>query len=169
MVKRVLDNSSAEQVSSLHELNKVVRQHSVEKNDAIQDATKAKVELAVVVKRADRLINKLERDVHELAQGKLVMAANVEDRVELMNLQARAMARDKRQLELDQANFFEQKVIQDKQLESLAYQRDLTQTERKKMKTKHFKALEQVKSTSEHDKQVTFFGVPSICLVFVVR
>jgi uncharacterized protein YcbK (DUF882 family) len=168
-MKRALDNSSAEQVASLHELNKVVRQHSVEKNDAIEDATKAKEELAVVVKRTDRLINKLERDVHELSQSKLAMAANVEDRVQLMNLQARAMARDKRQLELDQADFSEQKVIHDKQLESLAYQRDLTQTERKKMKTTHFKALEQVKSTSEHDKQVPFFGVPGICLVFVVR
>jgi hypothetical protein len=84
-MKRALDNSSAEQVASLHELNKVVRQHSVDKNDAIQDAKKAKVELAVVVKKADRLINKLERDVHDLAQGKLAMAANVEERVEAMN------------------------------------------------------------------------------------
>ncbi len=96
-----------------------------------QYKTQKKVELAVVVKKADRLINKLERDVHELAQGKLAMAANVEDRVELMNLQARAMARDKRQLEFHQAEFLEQKVIQDKQLESLAYQRGLTLTELK--------------------------------------
>ena len=130
-MKRALDNSSAEQVASLHELNKVVRQHSVDKNDAIQYAKKAKVELAVVVKKADRRITKLERDVHDLAQGKLAMAANVEDRVEAMNLQARAMAKDKRQLELHQAEFVEQKVIQDKQLESLAYQRGLTLTELK--------------------------------------
>ncbi len=131
-MKRALDNSSAEQVASLHELNKVVRQHSVDKNDAIQDAKKAKVELAVVVKKADRRITKLERDVHDLAQGKLAMAANVEDRVDAMNLQARTMARDKRQLELHQAELLEQKVIQDKQLESLAYQHGLTLTERKK-------------------------------------
>jgi hypothetical protein len=105
-MKRALDNSSALQVASLHELNKVVRQHSVDKNDAIQDAKKAKVELAVVVKKADRLITKLERDVHDLAKGKLAMAAHVEDRVEAINLQVRAVARDKRQLELYQAEFF---------------------------------------------------------------
>jgi hypothetical protein len=168
-MKRALDNSSAVQVASLHELNKLVRQHSVEKNDAIEDATKAKGELAGVVKRTDRLIAKLERDVHELAQGKLAMAANVEDRVQLMNLQARAMARDKRQLELDQADFSQLKVIHDKQLESLTYQRDLTQTERKKIKTTHFKALEEVKTTSEHEKQVPFFGVPCICLNSLAR
>jgi hypothetical protein len=168
-MKRALDNSSAEQVASLHELKKVVRQHCVDKNDAIQEATKAKEELAVVVKKTDRLINKLERDVHELAQGNLAMAANVEDRLQLMNHQERAMARDKRKLELDQAAITQQKVIHDKQLESLAYQRDLTQTERKKIKTTHFKALEEVKSTSEHDKQVPCFGIPDACLVFVVR
>ena len=168
-MQRALDNSSAEQVASLHGLNKVVRQHCVDKNDAIQEATKAKEELAVVVKKTDRLINKLERDVHDLAQGNLAMAANVEDRLQFMNLQERAMARDKRKLELDQADITQQKVNHDKQLESLAYQRDLTQTERKKIKTTHFKALEEVKSTSALEKQVPFFGVPGDCLVFVVR
>jgi hypothetical protein len=97
------------------------------------------------------------------------MAANVEDRLQFMNLQERAMARDKRKLELDQADITQQKVIHDKQLESLAYQRDLTQTERKKIKTTHFKALEEVKSTSELEKQVPFFVVPGDCLVFGVR
>ncbi len=168
-MKRALDDSAAEQVSSLHELNKVVRQHSVDKNDAIQDAQKAKVELAVVVKKADRLINKLERNVHDLTQGKLAMASHVEKRVEAMNLEARAMARDKRELQLHQAEFLQQKVIQDKQLESLAFQRSLTLTERKKIKTTHFKALEQLKSTSVQDKQVSIFGICSVYLVYGVR
>ncbi len=168
-MKRALDDSAAEQVASLHELHKVVRQHSVDKNDAIQDAKKAKVDLAVVVKKADQLMNKLERNVHDLTQGKLAMAANVEERVEAMNVEARAMARDKRELQLHQAEVLEQKVIRDKQLESLAYQRSLTLTERKKIKTTHLKTLDHLQSTSVQDKQVRIFGLLSTFLVFVVR
>jgi hypothetical protein len=67
------------------------------------------------------------------------------------------MARVKRQLELHKAEYLQQKVIQDKQLDSLAYQRGVTLNERKKIKTTHFKALEHVKSTSAQDKQVSFF------------
>jgi hypothetical protein len=97
------------------------------------------------------------------------MAANVEERVEAMNVEARAMARDKRELQLHQAEFLEQKVIRDKQLESLAYQRSLTLTERKTIKTTHLKTLEHLQSTSVQDKQVRIFGLLSMFLVFVVR
>jgi hypothetical protein len=159
-MKRALDNSSALQVASMQEMRKVVRQHSVEKNDTIQDAKKAKVELAVVVKKTDRLITRLERDVQDLAQGKVAMAAHVEERVEAIDQQARAMAKDQRQLELNQAEYVEQKVIQDKQLASLAYQRDLTLTERRKIKKTHWKALEHVKCTSAQDKEVSYFASP---------
>ncbi len=163
-MKRALDNSSALQVASLLEMRKVVRQHSVEKNDAIQDAKKAKVELAVVVKKTDRIITRLERDVQDLAQGKVTTAAHVEERVEAIDQQARVMAKDQRQLELNQAEYVEQKVIQDKQLANLAYQRDLTSTERRKIKKTHCKALEHVKCTSAQDKEVSCFASPPFVL-----
>ncbi len=65
-MKRTLEHSSALQVSSLYEMNRIVRQHTVDKDDAIQHAHKAKTELAVVVKMADQRIYKLQRSVQEL-------------------------------------------------------------------------------------------------------
>ncbi len=114
-------------------MNRIVRQHSVDKDDATQHAHNAKTELlAVVVKKADRRIDKLQRSVQELEQGKLDMAAHVEQRVESLDLQQRAMSKEKRELELQHAELVKQQGIQESQFETMAYQRISNRTERKK-------------------------------------
>ena len=80
-MKRTLEHSSALQVSSLHDMKRIVRQHTVDKDDAIEHAHNAKSELAAVVKKADRRIDKLKRSVKELEQDKLDMVAHVDERV----------------------------------------------------------------------------------------
>ncbi len=124
-----------------------MRQHTVEKDDAIQHAHKAKIELAVVVKKADRRIDKLQRNVQELQQGKIEMAAHVEQRIESMDLEQRAMFKEKREIQLQQAELVKQKGIQNSQYESLEHQRICNRTERKKLKTTHNKGIEDLKTT----------------------
>ena len=69
-MKRTLEHSSALQVSSLHDMKRIVRQHTVDKDDAVEHAHNAKSQLAAVVKKADRRIDKLKSSVKELVQDK---------------------------------------------------------------------------------------------------
>ncbi len=51
------------------------------------------------------------------------MAAHVEQQVESLDLQQRAMSKEKRELELQHADLVKQQGIQESQYETLAYQR----------------------------------------------
>ena len=162
-MKRTLEHSSALQVSSLHDMKRIVRQHTVDKDDAIEHAHNAKSELAAVVKKADRRIDKLKRSVKELEQDKLDMAAHVEERVESLDLQQRAMSKAKRDLQLQHADLEKQQGIVDMHASSLAHQRISNRTERKKLKTTHSKAIEELKIT--HCKVSFLFF---ICIIYFV-
>jgi hypothetical protein len=67
------------------------------------------------------------------------MAAHVEQRVESMDVQQRAMSKEKRSSQLQQAELVKQQRIQASQSESLAYQRICNRTKREKMKTTNSK------------------------------
>ncbi len=187
-MKRTLEHSSALQVSSLQDMKRIVRQHTVDKDDAIEHAHNAKSELAAVVKKADRRIDKLKRSVKELEQDKLDvaahveervealrekleqdrldMAAHVEERVESLDLQQRAMLKAKRELEHQHADLQKQQGIQEIHASSLAHQRISNRTEREKLKTTHSKAIEELKIT--HSKVCCLFSFVLFCLCFLL-
>ena len=187
-MKRILEDSSAFQVSSLHDMKRIVRQHTVDKDDAIEHAHNAKSQLAAVVKKADRRIDKLQRSLKELEQDKLEMAveveervealrdkleqdkldmaAHVEERIESLDLQQRAMSKAKRELELQHADLQKQQGIQEIHASSLAHQRISNRTERKKLKTTHSKAIEELKIT--HSKVCCLLFLCVVLSLFLV-
>ena len=187
-MKRTLEHSSALQVSSLHDMKRIVRQHTVDKDDAIEHAHNAKSQLAAVVKKADRRIDKLKWSVKELEQDKLDMAAHVEERVEALrdkleqdkldmaahveerveslDLQQRAMSKAKRDLQLQHADLEKQQGILEIHASSLAHQRISNRTERKKLKTTHSKAIEELKIT--HSKVCCLFFFCVVLSLFFV-
>jgi hypothetical protein len=180
-MKRTLEDSSALQVSSLHDMKRIVRQHTVDKDDALEHAHNAKSQLAAVVKKADRRIDKLKSSVKELVQDKLDMAADVEERidalrdkleqdklnmaahveerVESLDLQQRAMSKANRDLQIQHADLEKQQGILEIHASSLAHQRISIRTERKKLKTTHSKAIEELKTTHSKVSFLFFFCI----------
>ncbi len=149
-------NASTEQVATLQRLKKVVRQFTVDKDDALSQAQKARDDLSFSAKKAESRINKLERKVQHLTDAEVQMQGREEERLEVSQHHERTMAKEQRQLEVEQAEVIKQQSDPEIQSESLAYQRQLTQTARRQINSKYSKALEHVKVTSKKDKEVQY-------------
>ena len=65
--------AAVEQGTLLHQINKEIRQHSVDKQDAVEEATKARDDLAFVKKKTATRIKSLERDVLNKEKDKMDM------------------------------------------------------------------------------------------------
>jgi hypothetical protein len=139
-MRLTLEESSTVQAASLQKLNKTVRQHSLDKEEALSHAQQARAELSLMVKRADSRIMKLEREKQNLEQGNKEMESRDVERVQSMKHAERVLAKGKRQLQIDQDDLLKQKGIQDSQSESMTHHRDLNITKRKKMKKLHNEA-----------------------------
>jgi hypothetical protein len=153
--------ASTVQVESLHKLNKIVRQHSLDKDEAFTHAKQARDELSLVVKRADSRIMKLEMEIQNLVQGNIDMVQRDVERVQSMEQAERVLSKGKRQLQIDQDDLDKQKGIQASQLQSMTHHMDVKKMERKKMMTSHNKALDHMTKTSAIDREVCRF-----CIVF---
>jgi hypothetical protein len=150
-----MEVASKEQIATLHQMKKVCRQFTVDKNDALTQAQKARDDLSFSAKKADSRINILERKVQLLQDGEVQLLAREENRLLLSQHHERTMAKARRQLVVEQAELIKQQSMQESQTESLTFQRQLNVTVRRKMKSSHSKALEHVKVTSTKDKEVT--------------
>ena len=155
-MKLTMEQSSAVQVASLHNLKTIARQHSVEKDDALQEAQRARDELSLLGKKTDCRVMKLENVIQHLEQGKIDMEVREKERVQTMEYVQRGLAKERRQLEVEQAAFLTQKAIQECQSESLSYHRNLNRSERQKLKTSHNKALERITFKSAKDREVCY-------------
>jgi hypothetical protein len=150
-----MEVASKAQIATLHQMKKVCRQFTVDKNDALTQAQKAREDLSFSAKKADSRINILERKVQLLQDGEVQLLAREENRLLISQHHEWTMAKARRQLEVDQAEVMKQQCMQESQTESLACQRQLNVEVRRKMKLSHSKALELVKVTSKKDKEVT--------------
>jgi hypothetical protein len=172
-LKHTMEQSSAVQVASLHNLKKIARQHSLAKEDALQDAQRMRDELSIVVKKADCRVMRLEKVIQHLEQGQIDMDAREKERVQTMEVEQRGLAKERRKLEVDQAECVTQKANQEKQSESLTYHRGLNRRERQKLKTSHNKAIERITSKSAIDRAVWYAAVsflfPVLTFDFVCR
>ncbi len=92
--------------------------------------------------------------MQHLTDAEVQLQGREEERLEVSQHLERTMAKERRQLEVEQAEFKKQQSVLGIQSESLAYQRQLTQTARRQIKSTHSKALEHVKVTSKKDKEV---------------
>jgi hypothetical protein len=154
-MKLSMVNASTEQVATLQRMKKVVRQFSVDKDVALSQAQKARDDLSFSAKKAESRINKLERKVQHVTDAEVQLQGREDERLEVIQHHERTMAKERRQLEVEQAEVSKQQSdVLEIQSESLAYQRRLTQTARRQINSKHSKALEHVKVTSKKDKQV---------------
>jgi hypothetical protein len=153
-MKLSMVNASMKQVVTLQRMKKVVRQFTVDKNDALTQAQKARDDLSFPAKKAESQINKLERKVQHLADAEVELQGREEEILEVSQHLERKMAKERRQLEVEHAEVIKQQSVLGIQSESLAYQRQLTLTARRQIKSKHSKALEHVKVTSKKDKEV---------------
>jgi hypothetical protein len=134
-----------------------VRQHSLDKEEALTHARQAKDELSLMVKRADSRIMKLERDKQNLVQGNKDKDAREVERVISMDQAERVLAKGKRQLQIDQDDIVKQKGILDSQSASLTHHRVVKKTELKKMRTLHNKTLDHMTDKNATDREVCFF------------
>ena len=73
--------AAAEQGALLHKINKEIRQHTVDKQDAVDEATKAREDLAFVKQKTANRIRSLERDVMNKAKEKMDMQTILDGRV----------------------------------------------------------------------------------------
>ncbi len=152
-MKLSMVNASKEQVATLQRMKKVVRQFTVDKDDALTQAQKARDALSCSAKKAESRINKLERKVQHLTDAEVQLQGREEERAEVSQHLERRMAKERRQLEIEQAEVMKQQSVLGIQTESLAYQRELTQKARRQIKSTHSKALEHVKVASQKDKE----------------
>ena len=151
--------ASTVQVESLQKLKKIVRQHSLDKDEAFTHAKQAKDELSLVVKRADNRIMKLEMEIQNLVEGNNDMLKRDVERVQSMEQAERVLSKGKRQLQIDQYDLDKQKGIQASQLLSLTHDRDVKKIERKKMVTSHNKTLDDMTKSSAIDKEVCLLRI----------
>ena len=160
--------ASTVQVESLHKLNKIVRQHSLDKDEACTHAKQARDELSLVVKRAESRITKLEMEIQNLVEGKNDMVQRDVERVQSMEQAERVLSKGQRQLQIDQCDLDKQKGIQASQLQSMTHHMDVKKMERKKMMTSHNKTLDHMTKSSAIDKEVCRFRIvfcPSFSII----
>ena len=84
-LKDALLQASAEQQVSRHEMNKEVRQHVVDKEEALKAAGEARGALSVMVKKTTSTINKLEMKVITL--GNDILASEQRDEAQKVSME----------------------------------------------------------------------------------
>jgi hypothetical protein len=156
-LKHALLQASAEQQVSRHEMKKEVRQHVVDKEEALKAAGEARGALSVMVKKTTSTINKLEMKVITL--GNDILASAERDEAQKVSIEQfqRVTEKERRQLVLDQGDLAQQQALAKNQLSSLTFQRTLTRRRVRDLETSHVIELEQVKSTSTKDKEVSLY------------
>ncbi len=146
--------AAAEQGTLLHKINKEIRQHTVDKQDAVEDATKARDDLAYVKKKTATRIKNLQRDVLNKVQDNMHMQTFLEGQLRGMEASERDLAKRRRILTVEQDDLQKQQAASASQVSSLAFQRASNKTDRKQMKRSHCKNLQFEQETRERDKQV---------------
>ena len=156
-LKDALLQASAEQQVSRHEMNKEVRQHVVDKEEALKAAGEARGALSVMVKKTTSTINKLEMKVITL--GKDILASEQRDEAQKVSMEQfqRVTEKERRQLVIEQGDLAQQQALAKNQLSSLTFQRTLSRRRVRDLETSHVIELEQVKSTSTKDKEVSLY------------
>jgi hypothetical protein len=147
--------ANAQHGTLLHTINKEIRQHCVDKQDAVDEATKAREDLAFVKQKTANRIRSLERDVMGKAKEKMDMQTILDGRVGSVEELERDLAKQRRILAVEQDDLKKQQAVSDSQVSSLAFQRANNKTVRKKMKTSHSKALQVEQQARERDKMVS--------------
>jgi hypothetical protein len=149
--------AAAEQQVSRHELKKEVRQHVVDKEDALKAAGEARGALAILVKKTTSTITKLEMKVKTL--GNEILASEERDEANKVSIQhyQRVTEKERRQLVIDQGDLAQQQALANTQLSSLTFQRTLSRRRVRDLETSHVIELEEVKSTSTKDKEVILY------------
>ncbi len=152
----IQDEAAVKQCALLHKFKKEVRQHTVDKQDAVEDATKTRDDLAFVQKKNATRIKSLEREVLNKVKVKdnMDMKTVVEGQLCSMEASERDLATRRRILAVEQDDLQKQQAASASQVSSLAFQRERNKTARKKMKTSHSKNLQLEQETREREKQV---------------
>jgi hypothetical protein len=136
-------------------MNKEVRQHVVDKDDALKAAGEARGALSVLVKKTTSTINRLEMKVITL--GKDIFASEQRDEAQEVSMEKliRVTEKERRQLVIDQGDLAQQQALAKNQLSSLTFQRTLSRRRVRDLETSHGIELKQVTSTSTKDKEVS--------------
>jgi hypothetical protein len=94
--------ATAQHGTLLHTINKLIRQHCVDKQDAVDEATKAREDLAFVKQKTANRIRSLERDVMNKAKEKMDMQTILDGRVASIEEFNRDMVNQRRILAVEQ-------------------------------------------------------------------
>jgi hypothetical protein len=95
-MRMVMEVAAAEQGTLIHKMNKEIRQHDVDKQDAVEDATKAREDLVYVQKKTATRIKHLERDVVIIAKDKVEMQSILDAQLCRMEESERDLAKQRR-------------------------------------------------------------------------
>jgi hypothetical protein len=161
--------AAAEQCALVHKFRKEVRQHTVDKQDAVEVATKARDDLAFVQKKTATRIKSLEREVLNKVKDNMDMKTVVEGQLCSMEASERDLVTRRRILAVEQDDLQKQQAASAVQVSSLAFQRQRHKTVRKKMKTSHSKNLKLEQETREREKQVQICPEATIFFVCAYR
>ncbi len=147
--------ATAQHGTLLRTINKQIRQHCVDKQDVVDEATKAREDLAFVKQKTASRIRSLERAVMNKAKEKMDMQTILDGRVASIEEFNRDMVNQRRILAVEQDYLKKQQAVSESQIASLAFQRANNKTDRKKMKTSHSKVLQVEQQTREREKMVS--------------
>ena len=153
-MRMVMEVAAAEQGTLIHKMNKEIRQHDVDKQDAVEDATKAREDLVYVQKKTATRIKHLERDVVIIAKDKMEMQSILAAQLCGMEESERDLAKQRRILAVKLDDVKKQQDLSESQVCSLAFERANIQTERKKLKRSHSQALQCEQKARERDQKV---------------
>ncbi len=153
-MRLVLEVAAAEQGTLLNKMNKEIRQHAVDKRDAVEDATKARDDLVYVQKKAVTRTKHLGRDVLMKAKDKVEMQSILDAQICGMEESERALAKQRRILGVKLEDLKKQQDLSETQVTSLALERENIKTKRQKLNRSHCQALHFEQETRERDKKV---------------
>jgi hypothetical protein len=151
-MEQAMQAATADHQRYIQTMKKEVRQHVVEKEDAVLEACHAREELLGIVKKLTSKINQLERKLAKYDNEKIGIETREVAHKESVEQFERASAKERRKLEVEQGDLLKQQTIAHCELESLANQRAFNRTRRRDMETSHGKALDKVQTTSARDK-----------------
>ena len=141
----------------IHTMKTEVRQHVVEKEDALLEASRAREEPLREVKKLRSKINQLELKVVNNENEKIGIDSREIAHKESVEQFERASSKERRKLEVKVGDLLKQQTLAHSEINSLANQRAINRTRRRDMATSHGKALDKVQTSSARDKQVHSF------------
>ncbi len=136
-LKHALLQSAAEQQVSRHAMMKTVRQHVVDKDEALKAAGETRCALSVMVKKSTPKINKLEMKVITLGNDKIASEQRDEAQKVSMEQFQRVTEKERRQLEIEQVDLAQQQALAKTQLSSLTLQRTVSRRRVRDLETLH--------------------------------